>query len=100
MTLCRDRIHSVRMMRNARGATLVCLLVAGALVSVATGTAGGAPRSPSFAARFGQHLARHETLRQRAWAAGTTPGALTIDVDSTICEVVGKAGQGAGISRR
>ena len=30
------------------------------------------------------------------WSAGTTPGALVIDVDSTICEVVGKAKQGAG----
>jgi hypothetical protein len=37
-----------------------------------------------------------ETLR-RAWALGAGPGAgrLVIDVDSTICEVVGKAKQGA-----
>ena len=38
-----------------------------------------------------------ETLR-RAWSAGAGPGAgrLVIDVDSTICEVVGKRKQGAG----
>ncbi len=38
----------------------------------------------------------NDIVRQKAWAAGTTPGALVIDVDSTICEVVGKAKQGAG----
>ena len=38
----------------------------------------------------------NDIVRQRAWAAGTAPGALVIDVDSTICEVVGKAKQGAG----
>ena len=38
----------------------------------------------------------NDVARQRAWAAGTTPGALVVDVDSTICEVVGKAKQGAG----
>jgi hypothetical protein len=38
----------------------------------------------------------NDIARHRAWAAGTAPGALTIDVDSTICEVVGKAKQGAG----
>lgn len=34
----------------------------------------------------------------RAWAAGASPGAgpLTIDIDSTICEVEGNAKQGAG----
>ena len=37
----------------------------------------------------------NDIVRQRAWAAGTTPGALVVDVDSTICEVVGKAKQGA-----
>jgi hypothetical protein len=38
-----------------------------------------------------------ETLR-RAWAFGAGPGAarLVIDVDSTICEVYGKAKQGVG----
>jgi len=38
-----------------------------------------------------------ETLR-RAWSLGAGPGArrLVIDVDSTICEVVGKRKQGAG----
>jgi hypothetical protein len=37
-----------------------------------------------------------ETLR-RAWAMGAGPGAqrLVVDIDSTICEVVGKAKQGA-----
>ena len=38
----------------------------------------------------------NDIVRQRAWAAGAAPGALVIDVDSTICEVVGKAKQGAG----
>ena len=38
----------------------------------------------------------NDVVRQRAWSAGSAPGALTIDVDSTICEVVGKAKQGAG----
>src|SRR5829696_9150587 len=35
-----------------------------------------------------------ETIR-RAWALGRGPGALTMDLDSTICEVHGKAKQGA-----
>jgi hypothetical protein len=38
----------------------------------------------------------NDVARQRAWAVGVAPGALTIDVDSTICEVVGQAKQGAG----
>lgn len=38
----------------------------------------------------------NDVVRQRAWSAGTAPGALVIDVDSTICEVTGKAKQGAG----
>jgi hypothetical protein len=38
----------------------------------------------------------NDIVRQRAWSAGAAPGALVIDVDSTICEVVGKAKQGAG----
>jgi len=38
----------------------------------------------------------NDIVRQRAWAAGVAPGALVIDVDSTICEVVGKTKQGAG----
>ena len=38
----------------------------------------------------------NDIVMQRAWAASTAPGALVIDVDSTICEVVGKAKQGAG----
>lgn len=39
----------------------------------------------------------NDVVRQRAWAAmSSAPGALVIDVDSTICEVVGKAKQGAG----
>ena len=34
---------------------------------------------------------------QRAWTAGIKPpAALVIDIDSTICEVVGKRKQGAG----
>lgn len=39
-----------------------------------------------------------ETMLTRAWAAGAGPGQapLTIDVDSTICEVHGYAKQGAG----
>jgi len=38
----------------------------------------------------------NDLVRQRAWVAGTAPGALVVDVDSTICEVTGKAKQGAG----
>ncbi|MFN3256301.1 MAG: IS1380 family transposase [Ilumatobacter sp.] len=38
----------------------------------------------------------NDVVRQRAWSAGTAPGALVIDVDSTICEVAGKQKQGAG----
>jgi hypothetical protein len=38
----------------------------------------------------------NDVVRQRAWSAGAMPGALVVDVDSTICEVVGKAKQGAG----
>jgi len=38
----------------------------------------------------------NDLARQRAWVAGTAPGTLVIDVDSTICEVTGKAKQGAG----
>ena len=38
----------------------------------------------------------NDIVRQRAWAAGTAPGSLVVDVDSTICEVVGKQKQGAG----
>ena len=38
----------------------------------------------------------NDIARQRAWAAGAAPAALVIDVDSTICEVVGKQKQGAG----
>ncbi len=38
----------------------------------------------------------NDVTRQRAWAMTTAPGGLVIDVDSTICEVVGKAKQGAG----
>ena len=37
----------------------------------------------------------NDLLMQRAWSAGTTRGAMVVDVDSTICEVVGKAKQGA-----
>ena len=39
----------------------------------------------------------NDIVMQRAWAAGTAPGALVIDVDSTICEVAGKQKQGAGL---
>ncbi len=38
----------------------------------------------------------NDIARQRAWAMTTGRGGLVIDVDSTICEVVGKAKQGAG----
>ena len=38
----------------------------------------------------------NDIVRQRAWVAGTAPGSLVVDVDSTICEVVGKQKQGAG----
>jgi hypothetical protein len=38
------------------------------------------------------------TIRQRAWAGGAGPGddAMTIDIDSAICEVHGQDKQGAG----
>lgn len=38
----------------------------------------------------------NDIVCQRAWAAGAAPGALVIDVDSTICQVTGKSKQGAG----
>ena len=38
----------------------------------------------------------NDIARQRAWATTAAPGELVIDVDSTICEVVGKHKQGAG----
>lgn len=38
----------------------------------------------------------NDVVRQRAWAMSAAPGGLVIDVDSTICEVVGKHKQGAG----
>lgn len=62
---------------------------------MAPSTLGTFLRSFSFG-HVRQLEAVNDVARQRAWAAGTTPGALTIDVDSTICEVVGKAKQGAG----
>ena len=45
--------------------------------------------------------ALEETLR-RVWAAGAGPGGgpVTIDVDSTVCEVCGKAKEGAGFWTR
>ena len=61
---------------------------------MAPSTLGTFLRSFSFG-HVRQLEAVNDVARQRAWAAGTTPGALTIDVDSTICEVVGKAKQGA-----
>jgi hypothetical protein len=70
----------------------------GAVVShrvMAPSTLGTFLRSFSFG-HVRQLEAVNDVARQRAWAAGTAPGALTIDVDSTICEVVGKAKQGAG----
>ncbi len=77
------------------------MLRAGASESVvshrvmAPSTLGTFLRSFSFG-HVRQLEAVNDVARQRAWAAGTAPGALTIDVDSTICEVVGKAKQGAG----
>ena len=62
---------------------------------MAPSTLGTFLRSFSFG-HVRQLEAVNDIVRQRAWAAGTGPGALTIDVDSTICEVVGKAKQGAG----
>lgn len=77
------------------------MLRAGATESVvshrvmAPSTLGTFLRSFSFG-HVRQLEAVNDLARQRAWAAGTAPGALVIDVDSTICEVVGKAKQGAG----
>ena len=76
------------------------MLRAGATESVvshrvmAPSTLGTFLRSFSFG-HVRQLEAVNDVARQRAWAAGTTPGALVVDVDSTICEVVGKAKQGA-----
>jgi hypothetical protein len=44
---------------------------------------------------------RTEQLLGRAWAAGAGPGdaPMTIDLDSTICEVPGYHKQGAGLCR-
>jgi hypothetical protein len=61
---------------------------------MAPSTLGTFLRSFSFG-HVRQLEAVNDVARQRAWAAGTTPGALVVDVDSTICEVVGKAKQGA-----
>ena len=62
---------------------------------MAPSTLGTFLRSFSFG-HVRQLEAVNDIARQRAWAAGTAPGALVVDVDSTICEVVGKAKQGAG----
>ena len=62
---------------------------------MAPSTLGTFLRSFSFG-HVRQLEAVNDVVRQRAWAAGTVPGALVVDVDSTICEVVGKAKQGAG----
>ncbi len=76
------------------------MLRAGATGSVvshrvmAPSTLGTFLRSFSFG-HVRQLEAVNDVARQRAWAAGATPGALVVDVDSTICEVVGKAKQGA-----
>jgi hypothetical protein len=61
---------------------------------MAPSTLGTFLRSFSFG-HVRQLEAVNDVVRQRAWAAGTAPGALVVDVDSTICEVVGKAKQGA-----
>ena len=61
---------------------------------IAPSTLGTFLRSFSFG-HVRQLEAVNDLARQRAWAAGLTPGALVVDVDSTICEVVGKAKQGA-----
>ena len=77
------------------------MLRAGASESVvshrvmAPSTLGTFLRSFSFG-HVRQLEAVNDVARQRAWTAGTAPGALVVDVDSTICEVVGKAKQGAG----
>jgi hypothetical protein len=76
------------------------MLRAGATGSVvshrvmAPSTLGTFLRSFSFG-HVRQLEAVNDVARQRAWAAGATPGAVVVDVDSTICEVVGKAKQGA-----
>jgi hypothetical protein len=62
---------------------------------MAPSTIGTFLRSFSFG-HVRQLEAVNHLAMQRAWSAGTTPAALVIDVDSTICEVVGKAKQGAG----
>ena len=77
------------------------LLRAGATAAVvshrvmAPSTLGTFLRSFSFG-HVRQLEAVNDVARQRAWAMTTAPGGLVIDVDSTICEVAGKAKQGAG----
>ena len=61
---------------------------------MAPSTLGTFLRSFSFG-HVRQLEAVNDLARQRAWAAGTAAGALVVDVDSTICEVVGKQKQGA-----
>ena len=61
---------------------------------MAPSTLGTFLRSFSFG-HVRQLEAVNDVARQRAWAAGTAPGALVVDVDSTICEVAGKHKQGA-----
>jgi hypothetical protein len=76
------------------------MLRAGASESVvshrvmAPSTLGTFLRSFSFG-HVRQLEAVNDIARQRAWTVGTAPGALVIDVDSTICEVAGKQKQGA-----
>jgi hypothetical protein len=62
---------------------------------MAPSTLGTFLRSFSFG-HVRQLEAVNDIAMRRAWAAGTAPDALVIDVDSTICEVAGKAKQGAG----
>ena len=62
---------------------------------MAPSTLGTFLRSFSFG-HVRQLEAVNDVARQRAWAMTVAPGGLVIDVDSTICEVVGKHKQGAG----
>ncbi len=110
-----DELVDVRPFPGKRVATLVHAMVAGAdciddadvLRSGATGEVLGHPvMAPStlgtFLRKFTFGHVRQldrlsETMLARAWAAGAGPGdaPMTIDLDSTICEVCGRQKEGA-----
>ena len=110
-----EQLVDVRPFPGRRVATLVHAMVAGAGciddadVLRAGSTAEVLPHKVMAPSTLGTFLRRFtfghvrqldrlaEVLLTRAWSAGAGPGAapMTLDVDSTVCEVYGKAKQGA-----